>query len=174
MHLQMNSKQAKAFSYRLQQARPAFRHLVKLAAKNTEVRLAKANDPMGGNYTETEISGDGLSFLIVLQAGNFAAGNRLGRHLQMHELAHVIANSLASVKIYNQFFAAWSKSPLWQECFPQGPEALEPCVSADEIFADQLAFWATGDQTVRSSYQLPALASRKTMDKLAKRSGLSR
>ena len=174
MKLQMSSRQAEVFSYRLQQARPAYRSLVKRAAKNTKVRLAKANDPMGGNYTETEISGDGTSFQIVLQPHNFLAGNRLGRHLQMHELAHVIANSFATVKMYNQYFSAWSKSPLWQECFQQGPKALESCVSADEIFADQLAFWATGDTQTRSSYKLPSFLSRPAMDLLARNSHLSR
>lgn len=171
----MKDEYAAVFIQRINHSNHRFQRLVASASRKTKVvvLVSGKNAPSGGNYTATRIDSDGTSFEIGLNRQNFRLGNKLGYHLQMHELSHVVANLFAYGGVYKKYFDFWQRSPAWRTCFPQkSPPALEPCVAADEIFADQLAFWATGNGGVRSSYRLPPLAKHTSMTRLVRSSGL--
>jgi hypothetical protein len=175
LQIQMSRHNAKIFISRLERTNHKFQQLVAKASRKSPVvvKVSDKNAPSGGNYTATNIDGDGFSFEVGLNPKNFRLGNQLGYHLEAHELSHIIANSYSDNKVYDTYFNFWHRSPAWRDCFPQkSPPAMNPCVPIDEIFADQLAFWATGNGKVRSSYKLPPLASHSSMNRLARSSGL--
>ena len=172
MHIALPAKEKASLIYRFEHSNPQYLALVKRSAKNVKVRLAKKNDPMGGNFTTTNIDDKGTTFEVVLQRSNFAGGNLLGIHLQYHEFGHVIVNSWATEQTYERLFSYWSASSLWQSCYPQSSDAIDPCVSLDEIAADQFAFWAGSKKATRSSYNLPPLGTAAKMTKILKEDGL--
>lgn len=177
LKLQMKPNYAKLFISRMGRVNPDFQKLVSRASRRhkVEVRISGPKAPSGGNYTATHFSSEGTDFEVGLNLKNFRLGNQLGFHLQMHELSHVVANSFAYGGVYARYFDFWQRSPAWRSCYPQkSPPALEPCVGPDEIFADQLAFWATGNGRIRSSYKLPPLAKYNSMNRLVRTSGLWR
>lgn len=174
MQLQMKPAYAKIFISRMKRANPDFQRLVRQASHHTQavVKVSGKGAPSGGNYTATQFDSNGTTFEIGLNRQNFRLGNLLGYHLQMHELSHLVANLFAYGKVYSVYFDFWQQSSAWRTCFPQkSPPASDPCVSPDEIFADQMAFWATGNGKIRSWYRLPPLAKFDSMKKLARLSG---
>jgi len=177
LQIKMSQRNAKIFINRLSQTHWMFRKLVAKASRRSHVvvLVSGKNAPSGGNYTATRIDSQGTEFEIGLNPRNFKLGNKLGYHLEAHELSHLVANSFVDTDVYATYFSVWNQSSSWNDCFPQkSPPALAPCVGEDEIFADQIAFWATGKSKVRSSYKLPPLASRSNMTRLVRSSGLWR
>ena len=135
-------------------------------------RYYPAGEVTGHLLGFTNIDDKGTTFEVVLQRSNFAGGNLLGIHLQYHEFGHVIVNSWATEQTYERLFSYWSASSLWQSCYPQNSDAIDPCVSLDEIAADQFAFWAGSKKATRSSYNLPPLGTAAKMTKILKEDGL--
>ncbi len=90
-------------------------------------------------------------------------GGAFADHLTLHELGHVIANEWFDDADYERFFDLFRRSPNWRDCFKTEPGYPIPCDLDTEILADQLAFYATGNLKVRSSYDIPPLADRRSM-----------
>ena len=175
LQIKMSHSNAKIFISRLNKTNWMFQQLIAKASRKSPVTVVVSgkNAPSGGNYTATNIDENGFSFEVGLNPKNFRLGNQLGYHLEAHELSHIIANSYSDTRVYNTYFNSWQHSPAWHDCFAQkSPPAMSPCVPVDEIFADQLAFWATGNGQVRSSYKLPPLARHSSMTRLVRSSGL--
>ncbi len=86
---------------------------------------------------------------------------RLRVHLLWHELGHAIDAAGLDSHADRRFSAAFRRSSAWRGCWPLKLHvyAGRRCVPEEEIFADQAAFWATGDRNVRSGYWIPPLAS---------------
>jgi len=174
LQIKMDKHNARIFINRLNHTNWMFQKLVAKASRHSLVTviISGKGTPSGGNYTATRWDDKGTTFEVGLNRKNFRLGSQLGYHLQAHELSHVIANIYSDTKVYDTYFSFWQHSPAWKNCFPQkSPPAMNPCVPVDEIFADQLAFWATGNGRVRSSYKLPPLAKYNSMTRMVKSSG---
>lgn len=148
---------------RISQGAPGAKLLIRRLGDRLAIR-ASASELGGGYYTETLISGARVRFVVHLAPQSLSS---LGRdsneiswdtHMLWHELGHVITNAYFTQKLYSSAFSIFSSSELWQECFPDATNQ-EPgsCVPPDEILADQLAFWATGNREARSPRNVPPL-----------------
>jgi hypothetical protein len=96
-----------------------------------------------------------------------------GRYIMMHEIGHVMQYAYIDKKEFKEFLTMVKKSPSWQDCY-SNPTALaalavvrdaDNCVSEREIFAEQFAYWASGQMIANhpnamplaSGYQIPIL-----------------
>lgn len=171
----LSHNQISLFKSRIAKAPKAERYMLNRVAGYVWV-MPNRSGMGGGAYTATNISADKrgrihLSFEVHLagwilnpHSHNLAKAY----HLQMHELGHVLINSFADADSYAAFSTAFASSSAWQECFadhsPHVPKGK--CVDPDEIFADQWAFWATGNNRVRSNYRVPPLLSHQVFGKI--------
>ena len=105
----------------------------------------------------------GRKHYVVLLDVLTRKGGTYGDHLTVHELGHVIANEWFDDADYERFFDLFRESPNWRDCFETEPGYPIPCDLDTEILADQLAFYATGNLRVRSSYDIPPLADASSM-----------
>lgn len=124
--------------------------------------MRTSSEIQNGSYVLNRGQGDNRRFVVFLDLTT-RQGGEYGDHLTLHELGHVVANSFFDEADYERFFGLFRESPDWRECFttPQGSGI--PCVPREEVLADQLAFYATGNLDFRSSYDVPPLAERQAM-----------
>ena len=83
-----------------------------------------------------------LSYTVSLTGYDFR-GADVTRFVGLHELGHIVDFLGLDDQGYAAFRALFKQSPSWRSCFRDSSEK-SGCVSFDEIFADQFAFWATG------------------------------
>jgi hypothetical protein len=141
------------------------RLLDKLAPKLALHRGA-ATDPAGGNHTDHLFGGNGRPWEINLSPDVLSLASPLNAHLTIHELGHVVDNVLYTDPFRERLIALFQRSKAWQPCYPMPLGSSSRCVSRPELLAEQFAFWGTGDMQVRSAYNVPPLASRRTFGKL--------
>ncbi|HYZ27454.1 MAG TPA: hypothetical protein VE570_00245 [Thermoleophilaceae bacterium] len=134
--------------------------LLDRVAPGLAVHRTRGTELAQGNSTDLNIGGLDRPWQINLSPLVLHGGDKLSAHITSHELGHVIDGALADDAWRAAFFAALSRSPLWQPCWPMPPGSSSRCVRGNEIFADQFAFWATARRDVRSSYGVPPLMHR--------------
>lgn len=152
--------QERRFLNRVEEAPNPLRHLIERSYPALRVRSYDGKLG-GGNFTATLIDADGTRFVVGLSPQSLEPGVA-GRHTTMHELGHVVINASFRRRDYSGMLQLLSSSPAWKDCFPSAPRAFEPCVSPDEILAEQLAF-LTSPSSFRSSYRIPPLAPREQL-----------
>jgi len=89
-------------------------------------------------------------------APSYKPGTRTFRFIVAHEIGHIVQFRSLDAAAKAAFLAAFRSSSRWRACFP----FRGGCVSFDEIFADQFAFYVTDDRVIRSTYNVPPLLSR--------------
>ena len=145
---------------RWNRAPEAFDALLARVAPVMSMRRTVGSELAAGNFTAHIIGGDERAWRVHLSAAVLTPGSKLGAHITLHELGHVVDGVLAGDAWREAFVAALARSPLWRSCIPLPPGSSGRCVSASEIIADQFAFWATARREVRSSYWVPPLLRR--------------
>ena len=144
---------------RLKRAPSVVGELLYRVAGRLTIHRSMPEAPAGGNFTETQYDGTHVAWQVNLSQYTLNWSSKLGAHLTMHELGHVIDGALIDDDLRNAFLALFRPSPYWNDCYPMPQGASSRCVRAPEIFADQFAFWATGFGDVRTFYNLPPFAS---------------
>lgn len=127
--------------------------------------ISKSNSDLGGgDYTETFVSNRRTRFRVYLSPRALTRFSKSDEqlaydsHMLWHELGHVITNAYLTAALYDQAFNVFRQSSLWQDCFSDVTSAdTEACVPADEILADQIAFFATKNIQARSPRNVPPL-----------------
>lgn len=99
-----------------------------------------------------------------------------GRHVVWHEIGHVVLFSGIDSNSRHAFALQFKKSAKWEDCFrfkssdsTVAPDSRNSCLSFDEIFAEQFAFFSIGDRKHRSIYNVPPLISDSSMHRLLKK-----
>lgn len=70
-----------------------------------------------------------------------------------HEIGHVVDLVALAPEADAAFAEAFTHGARYRSCFSYGGA----CLNRAEVFAEQFAYWATGDRRVRSSYEIPSL-----------------
>jgi len=140
--------------------------LLHRVAGRLTIRRSSDNEAAGGNFTETQYDGSYETWRVTLSWPVLNWGSKLGAHLTLHELGHVIDGALVDDALRNDFLALFRLHPVWQECYPMPLGSSSRCVRAPEIFAEHFGFWAAGFRRVRTFYELPPLASRRDFGRL--------
>lgn len=153
------AKQQQRLLDRVNAAPLPYKSLVRAAYPRIKVR-ANA-EYANGSYVVNKGEAPNQRFVVFLDLMTRKPGE-YGDHLTVHELGHVIANLHFDEADYSRFFELFRRSPEWRECFETGVEEI-PCVPREEVLADQLAFYATGELAFRSSYNVPPLAGAAEM-----------
>lgn len=157
----------RAFIKRVVEASPArARRLIASVAPLITFRRGAEEEAGRGDLAETEISGDERKRFVVAYGPQTLLRDPRGRHMVLHEIAHVVDNALLDDSAREDFTTAFVTAPLWLACYPQPTGSSSRCVPWAEIFADQFAFYANGDRLVRSSYGVPPLLGRRHMGEL--------
>jgi hypothetical protein len=86
-----------------------------------------------------------------------------------HEAGHAVDLLLLSRRDDEAFSEAFRRSANWRSCFG----FAGTCLDQDEVFAEQFAYWATGDRVSRSSYRIPPLMGPVTFGRLLAGTGVS-
>ena len=144
---------------RVNAAPSPYRALAKAAYPRMKVKAS--SEYVNGSYVVNRGQAPNQRFVVFLDLMTRRAGE-YGDHLTVHELGHVVANLNFDEADYARFFELFRRSPEWRECFETGVEGI-PCVPREEVLADQLAFYATGVLSFRSSYNVPPLATADEM-----------
>jgi hypothetical protein len=143
---------------RVRSAPAPYRRLLRAAFPRTKIRATREYN---ASYVAIERRGGVNHYVMYLDLKTRRKG-AYGDHLTTHELGHVIHHEWFDDADYQRFFDLFRQSPNWRDCFETGiPE--NPCVNEQEILADQLAFYATGNLDFRSDYNVPPLADRPSM-----------
>ena len=145
-----------------------YRRLVRASYPFTKVRASF--DMINGSYIAVKGEGEKQRFVVFLDRKTRRSG-AYGDHLTTHELGHVIDHRYFDEADDERFFDLFRTSPNWRDCFETGQEAI-PCVPDDEVLADPLAFYATGNLEVRSSYNVPPLAEPAAMGEAIQAGGV--
>jgi hypothetical protein len=134
----------------LRQGRPAAQALVRDAGAAAEVRVRTHTEPRWASMMRVRGGRVELSFSRTHLHG---LGARARNQTVWHEVGHVVDLLFVSPAADDAFNGAFARSANWRSCFRFAGQ----CLDDDEIFAEQFAYWATGDRTSRSSYRIPAL-----------------
>jgi hypothetical protein len=86
-----------------------------------------------------------------------------------HEAGHAVDLLLLSRRDDEAFSEAFRRSANWRSCFGFAGS----CLDEDEVFAEQFAYWATGDRVSRSSYRIPPLMGPVAFGRLLAGTGVS-
>lgn len=70
-----------------------------------------------------------------------------------HEIGHVVDLLALRPDADAAFAAAFARGARYRSCFRYAGD----CLDRAELFAEQFAYWATGDRRVQSSYEIPPL-----------------
>lgn len=105
----------------------------------------------------------GAGLFIHLNTAHLRSA-RSASFVSLHEFGHIVNFVAIDERAMGTFAKAFRRSPRWKSCF----HYYGGCVPPVEIFADQFAFWATGDTDVRSGYNVPQLLSHAAFEKLLK------
>ena len=152
-------KDQKRFLERVREAPAPYRRLLRATYPQVEIH---ASYEYNASSVTTKKRGGKKRYIVQLDV-LARKGGAFGDHLTLHELGHVIANEWFDDADYKRFFDLFRQSPDWQDCFETEPDYPIRCDLDTEILADQLAFYATGNLKVRSSYDIPPLADRPSM-----------
>lgn len=154
--------QQQLIGYDIASAAPLAQLLVARAAPAVEISLRTSTDCGLQNCTTGGLSRP-VSVQLLASSFTPSAGERF---VIWHELGHAIDRQLMSDERRAPVLAVLRASPAWQACFApsrqytgssmNGADA-RGCLSDREIFADQLAIYATGSGRSLSSYGLPML-----------------
>jgi hypothetical protein len=79
-----------------------------------------------------------------------------------HEIGHVVDLVTLSDEADAAFADAFARGKRYRSCFAFGGS----CLDEAEVFAEQFAYWATGDRRSRSSYDVPSLIGPKAFSRL--------
>jgi hypothetical protein len=139
--------------------------LVDRVSRRVAIHRGADSDPSGGNHTDHQFGG-GRPWEVNLSADVLNRESPLNAHYTLHELGHVVDGALIREPLRERLFALFRRSPGWQNCYPMPLGSSSRCVSRPELFAEQFAFWATGNGTVRTAYNVPPLASRRAFTRL--------
>lgn len=137
------------------------RRLVRLAAPHLKLRRGHRSEPGRGTWSFA-LHGDGLLRITVSLAPVIARSGETGRHVLMHELGHAIEIATFGDADRERLDGLLRESPHWRDCFEMADGA---CAPPREVVAEQLAFWAAGDRSVRTGYAVPPLLSRAAMSR---------
>ena len=148
----------KQFKAAIRSGNPLARHM--LAQIAGEVTVATH----GGGNTFSGGGGTGVD----MYRGHLTGPKALRNHIVWHELGHVFDSRSFGLYGRPKFMKQFQRSRLWK-CF-LGQTVIGPgCAPGSEIFADQFAFWATGNTRQRSGYNVPPLISHARMTMLVRR-----
>jgi hypothetical protein len=134
----------------LASARPAAQTLVRDAGAAADVRVLTHVEPRWVSLMRVRRGRVELSFSRTHLHGLGARGRN---QTVWHEIGHVVDLLFVSPAADDTFREAFARSANWRSCYRFAGQ----CMDDDEIFAEQFAFWATGDRTSRSSYRIPPL-----------------
>ena len=144
---------------RVKEAPAPYRRLLRATYPRVEIQ---ASYEYNASSVTTKMRGGRKHYVVLLDVLT-RKGGAYGDHLTVHELGHVIANEWFDRADYKRFFNLFRRSPDWRDCFETEPGYPIPCDLDTEILADQLAFYATGNRKIRSSYDIPPLADAASM-----------
>lgn len=123
-------------------------------------------------YGDASVAGESESpqrpYYVDYLASHIDGRNRESFHLAMHELGHLFDFAGLTQAGQQAFQRAFERSRRYRDCFP-GSEGKHSCAGGEEIFAEQFAFYATGNRGVRTIYRVPALLSRRQFARLLDR-----
>jgi hypothetical protein len=120
---------------------------------------------IGGDSVTNRITIGGRAlYHIAMDYGALRGSRAVRDHIVWHELGHV-AEAMFTEADRQAFTALFRNSAHWQSCFRFGGGCLAP----EEVFADNFAFWVTGDADVRTAYGTPRLAGRLAFGRLLAR-----
>lgn len=134
----------------LADGRLAARRLVRDAGAAADVRVRTHTQPRWASMMRTRRGRVELSFSRTHLHG---LGRPARDQTVWHEIGHVVDLLFVSPAADDAFGEAFARSSRWRSCF----RFAGRCLDGDEVFAEQFAFWATGDRTSRSAYRIPAL-----------------
>lgn len=123
----------------------------------------------GGGYSYASVTGSGgrTIYELDLNADHLAGAPAWRNHVVWHELGHIVDFSGLRGKADAKFSSLFRRSGRYRSCFSASDETgRKMCVSSMEVFADQFAFFATGNGDVRSGYGVPPLASARSFGRL--------
>jgi hypothetical protein len=139
---------------RVSRAPAPYKRLLRATYSRMVIRAATEN--IDGDYVTVKVR-QGQKHYIVDLDRETRKGGEYGDHLTLHELGHVIDHEWFDDADDNRFFDLFRQSPQWQDCFETQPGYPIPCDYDEEILADQLAFYATGNLDFRGPYDIPPL-----------------
>ncbi len=182
-----------------QDQKTLFRLNLALAPKAVPPLLSKIKDRLEiGIYTQTACGVASCAvnhfrvffkdkYKIEYYGPHFRA-DLVGRHVMMHEVGHILQYEYIDQAEFDRFFLKFKQSPAWQDCYVQ-PATLagrgetrggKDCINQHEIFAEQFAFWATGQlnsynierkvfNPIASGYHIPMLMGAHDFAKMFKK-----
>jgi hypothetical protein len=134
----------------LASGRAAAQTLLRDAGAAADVRVRTHTEPRWVSVMRVRRGRVELSFSRTHLHGLGARGRN---QTVWHEIGHVVDLLFVSPQADDAFRDAFTRSANWRSCYRFSGQ----CLDDDEIFAEQFAYWATGDRTSRSSYRIPAL-----------------
>lgn len=136
------------------------RDALRKVAPYLTIQRGAIEDAAGGNSASIEL-GAGAAPRFVVAYGPFTLlRGGYGAHMVLHELGHVVDNALLDDDERDALTGAWLTAPAWVDCYPQPTGSSSRCVPWTEIFAEQFAFYGTGDLDMRTTYNVPPLLGR--------------
>lgn len=119
----------------------------------------------GGDSVTNRITIGGRTFYhIAMDYRALRASRAVRDQIVWHEIGHLAAATFSEAD-QQAFTALFRRSAHWQSCFRFGGGCLPP----EEVFADNFAFWVTGNSRVRTAYGTSRLAGRRAFGRLLAR-----
>lgn len=146
--------------------RPAARGLLREAAGAHPIRVTTHVAPRWISMLRVRAGEVELDFS---RAHLHVLPRRMRNQTLWHEAGHAVDLLLLSRRHDEAFAQAFRRSANWRSCFGYA----ERCLDEDEVFAEQFAYWATGDRISRSSYRIPPLMGPVAFGRLIAGTGVS-
>lgn len=145
--------------------RPAARRLLDEAAGAHPIRVSTHEAPRWVSMMRVRA---GAVELALSRAHLHVLPGRARNQTLWHEAGHAV-DLLLSRRDDQAFADAFRRSANWRPCFSYAGA----CLDEDEIFAEQFAYWATGDRVSRSGYRIPPLIGPVTFGRMLAGTGFS-
>lgn len=111
----------------------------------------------GESAAQVDPSVDGSAAYSISFNRQHLLDPKLSTHITWHELGHIADYIGVDAESFTHLFKRNGR----KVCFPQRLGPHKGCVALWEVFADQFAFFATGNTRVRSGYNVSPLGSRR-------------
>ena len=142
--------------------RTSAQRLLREAGAAVDVEVRTHREPSAVSMMRTMRDGLQLDFSRTHLRG-ISRGAR--NQTVWHEIGHVVDLVTLSDAADAAFAEAFTRGKAHRRCFAFGGSCLDDA----EIFAEQFAYWATGDRRSRSSYDIPSLIGPKAFSRLVER-----